>query len=83
MSLITKTGAAPKRWYKGVSVMLEKISGVTVVTKLRTILLMEATFNCNNRLIFCDKMIKLAQENGLVPKEIYGGKGKTPEDAIL
>ena len=27
--------------------------------------------------------MKLAQENGLVPKEIYSEKGKTPEDAIL
>ena len=28
-------------------------------------------------------MMKLARENGLVPKEIYSEKGKTPEDAIL
>ena len=27
--------------------------------------------------------MKLARENGLVPKEIYSEKGKTPEDAIL
>ena len=27
--------------------------------------------------------MKLARENGLVPKEIYSKKGKTPEDAIL
>ena len=30
-ALVTKTGAAPKRWSRGLSVMLEKIAGVAVV----------------------------------------------------
>ena len=47
--------------------MLEKIAGVALVTKLRAILLMEADFNFHNRLIFGDCMMKLARENGLVP----------------
>ena len=63
MALITKTGAAPKRWSKGLFVMLEKIAGVAVVTQLRAILLMEADFNCHNRLIFGGRMMKLAREN--------------------
>ena len=42
------------------SVMLEKIAGVALVTKLREILLMEADFNFHNRLIFGDRMMKLA-----------------------
>ena len=33
-SLITKTGNAPKRWGRGLSLMLEKISGVVLATKL-------------------------------------------------
>ena len=44
---------------------------------------MEADFNCHNRIIFGDRMMKLAREHGLVPEEIYSEKGKTPEDAIL
>merc|ERR1712194_332832 len=83
LALITKTGATPKRWSKGLSVMLEKIAGVAVVTKLRAILLMEADFNCHNRIIFGDRMMKLARKNGLVPEEIYSEKGKTLEDTIL
>ena len=63
--------------------MLEKIAGVAVLTKLRAILLMEADFNCHNRLIFGNRMMKLAQEHGLVPEEIYNEKGKTQEDAIV
>ena len=63
--------------------MLEKIAGMALVTKLRAILLMEANFNFHNRLIFGDHMTKLARESGLVPEEIYSEKGKTAEDAIL
>ena len=63
--------------------MLEKIAGVAVVTKLHTIPLMEADFNCHNRLIFGDRIMKLAQENGLVPEKFYSEKGKTPEVATL
>ena len=58
--LVTKTGATPERWSKGLSVMLEKIAGVALVTKLREILLMEADFSFHNRLIFGDRMMKLA-----------------------
>ena len=82
-ALITKTGAAPKRWSKSLSVMLENLAGVAVVTKLCAILLLEDDFNCHNGLIFGDRMMKLARKNGVVPEEIYSEKGKTPEDAIL
>merc|ERR1711966_623586 len=71
IELVTKTGATPDRWSKGLSVLLEKIAGVALVTKLRAILLMEADFNFHNRLIFGGRMVKLARENGLVPEEIY------------
>ena len=65
------------------SVMLEKKPGCKIIEKLRAILLMEADFNCHYRIIFGDRMMKLAREHGLVPEEIYSEKGKTPEDAIL
>ena len=65
------------------SVMLKKIAGVVLVTTLRAILLMEANFNFNTRLIFGDRMMKPARENGLVPEEIYSEKGKMAEDGIL
>ena len=63
--------------------MLEKIAGVALVTKLRAILLMEADFNCHNKLIFGKRMLNLAREHNLVPDEIYSEKGRTAEDAIL
>ena len=35
---------------------------MALVTKLRAILLMEANFNIRNRLIFGNRMVKLARE---------------------
>ena len=43
LALITKTGVAPKIWSKGLSIMLEKIAGVAVVTKLHTILFIDGS----------------------------------------
>ena len=83
LSLILKTGSAPERWARGLSVMLEKIAGVAVVTKLQGILLMEADFNFHNKLIFGKRMMDLARRHGMVPEEIYSKKGRTVEDAVL
>jgi len=83
MSLISATGAAPERWARGLTVMLEKIAGVASITKLRAILLLEADFNFHNKLIFGSRMLDLARQNDLVPEEIYNEKGRTAEDAIL
>ncbi|KAK1748959.1 hypothetical protein QTG54_000898 [Skeletonema marinoi] len=83
LSLISATGSAPQRWARGLSVMLEKIAGVALLTKLRAILLLEADFNQHNKLIFQHRMLALARENGLIPEEIFSEKGKTAEDAIL
>ena len=37
---------------RGLSVMLEKTLGVTLVTKLRAILLMEADFNATSKIVY-------------------------------
>ena len=39
-------------WSRGLLVMLEKTLGVTLVTKLRAILLMETYFNATNKIIY-------------------------------
>ena len=82
-SLILQTVLAPERWARGLLVMPEMIAGVTLVTKLRAILLMEADFNFHNKLIFGTQMLELARKHGLVQEEIYSKKGHTAEDAIL
>jgi hypothetical protein len=41
ITLIARCGCPPERWGHGLQVLLEKIAGVALVTKLRAILLME------------------------------------------
>ena len=63
--------------------ILAKIAGVALVTKLCAILLVEADFNCYNRLIFGKRIMDLARERTMIPQEIYSKKEKTTEDTIL
>ena len=83
LTLISKIGLAHVRWVRGPSVMLEKITGVALVTKLRAILLMEADFNYHSRLIFGSRMMDLAQKHDMIPEAIFSKKGKMTEYAIL
>ena len=48
-TIILKRGCVIDIWYCGLSVMLEKMFGCTLVNKLRTILLMDAAFNFANK----------------------------------
>jgi hypothetical protein len=54
-----------------------------IITKLRAILLMEADFNANNKLIFGKRMLDNARKYGLMAEEIYSEAGKTAEDGAL
>jgi hypothetical protein len=49
-----------ERWSRELSVMLEKMLGVTLVTKLRAILLMEVDFNASNNIIHAVRMMEQA-----------------------
>ncbi len=40
-----------EQWSRGLSMMLEKTLGVTLVTKVRAILLMEGDFNAANKIV--------------------------------
>ncbi len=51
VSVILAHAIQLKRWSRGLSVMLEKTLGITLVSKLRAILLMEADFNASNKII--------------------------------
>ena len=51
--------------------MLKKTLGVTLVTKLRAILLMEADFNATNKILYGVRMMGQARSYNLMPDEIY------------
>ena len=72
-SFAAKTGHSYPRWKHGINVMLQKKPGETRVTKLRTILLYEADFNKNNKLMGKD-MMRFAEKYDLLAPEQYGSR---------
>ncbi len=67
------TGYAPLRWKKGINVELEKKKGNFRVDALRTILLFEADFNQNNKLLGRSLMAN-AELHSQLPPEQYGSR---------
>ena len=82
-TLCLRRGIALARWSRGLSVMLEKMFGCTLVSKLRAILLMEADFNSANKIIYGNRMMDVVRQHGYMPEEIYSEKGKTADDGSL
>jgi hypothetical protein len=72
-----------KRWSRELLVMLEKMLGVTLVTKLRAILLMEEDFNASNKIIYGARMMEQAKEYNLMPDEIYSKKNWMADNGTL
>jgi hypothetical protein len=73
-----------KRWSGGLSVVLEKTLGVTLVTKLRAILLMEPDFNASNNKIICGvRMMGQARDHNLMSDEIYSEKNWMADNGTL
>ena len=54
--------------------MLEKTLGVTLVTKLRAILLMEGDFNTTNKIVYGVRMLQNARKHNQMPEEIFSKK---------
>jgi hypothetical protein len=51
--------------------MLEKIFGCALITKLRSILLMEADFKAANKIVYGNRMLHKVRQLNLMPEEIY------------
>jgi hypothetical protein len=60
VSVTLAHGVKLERWSQGLSVMLEKTLGITPVTKLRAILLMEGNFNATNKIVYRVQMMSNA-----------------------
>ena len=63
--------------------MLEKKLGVTLIEKMRAILLMKADSNASYKEIFGNCMLVVVRSNGFMPEEIYSEKGKAVNDCHL
>jgi hypothetical protein len=81
LNLIAQTGNAPEQWGVGLQVLLEKFPGVSLVKKLRAILLMEGVFNFFNKWVFGHKAINHLYKLQYVPDDQYSQKESTAEDS--
>ncbi len=72
-----------ERWSRGLSVMPEKTLGVTLVSKLRAILLMEADFNVTNKIIYGNRMMKHVRKHNQMPEEIFSKKNRMADNSTL
>jgi hypothetical protein len=83
VSLALTKGIALEWWSNGLSVMLEKMFGVRLVSKLCAILLMEADFNSINKEVYGVHMLDEACKYKLIPEEIFSKKNCTADDGDL
>jgi hypothetical protein len=60
-TLVINKGEVLERWAQGLSVMIKKIPGCALITKIRSILLMEADLNATNKEIFGIRMLELVR----------------------
>ena len=82
-SVAIKLGVGLERWSRGLSVMLQKIPGCDLISKLRSILLMEADFNCTNKIVYGTRMMNNVRKYGFMPDEIFSEKNRTAEEGSL
>jgi hypothetical protein len=82
-TLLLHHGLVLERWAQGLLVMLQKLFGCSLITKLSAILLMEADFNGANKIVYGIRMLKQARSNNLMPREIFSKRNKMADDGTL
>ncbi len=82
-TLIVKWGMVLEQWSRGLSVMLETIFGCSLITKLQSILLMEADFNATNKTIYRIRMLANVRKYKLMPEEVYSKRNSLADDGTL
>ena len=81
--LLLRRGIALDRWSHGISVMLENMFGCSLVTNLRSILLMELDFNFVNKTIYGGIMLDNIRKYNLMPEEIFSERNRMVYDRTL
>jgi hypothetical protein len=78
-----KTGFGYERCACRLLVMLEKIPSFELISKLRSILLMEADFNCINKILFGYRLLRNVRRYGFMPDKIFSKQNWTAEEGTL
>jgi hypothetical protein len=82
-TLLLHYGLVLERWVQGLLVMLQKLCGCSLITKLHATILMEADFNRANKTVYGIRMLEQAQSNNLIPEEVFSERNKMADDGTL
>jgi hypothetical protein len=82
-TLVVKQGIIIERWSNGLSVMLEKIFGCSLITKLQSILLMDTNFDATNKVVYGVRMLANVRKYKLMPEEVYSERNSLANDGTL
>jgi hypothetical protein len=82
-SVLLQHGITLERWSRGLSVMIEKVAACSLISKLWSILLMEADFNFMLKRIFGYRMLENIRRRKLIPEEIFSEQNRTADDGTL
>jgi hypothetical protein len=63
--------------------MIEKVPGCVLISKLRSILLMEADENFMYKRVFGQRMMDNVRKHGLMPEEIFSERNRMADDGTL
>ena len=83
LNTIHELGITPTRWKSSLTVLLEKVFGVRLITKLRAICLLEADFNWLNKLIFAHRLEQHCRKHDIIPAEQFAKSKSCCEEAAL
>ena len=61
----------------------EKILGCALITKIRSILLMEANLNTTKNKIYGIRRLDLVSRHGLIPEELYSERNRLTDNGTL
>ncbi len=70
-SILLCHGIHLSRWSRGLSVMIEKLRGCSQISKLRSILLMEADINAINKMVVGTRMLQAVWSFNCMPDKIF------------
>ena len=82
-SLLLCRGMALECWSHGLLLMLENMFCYSLVTKLRSILLVEADFNFANKTIYGGRMSDNVRKYNLMQEEIFSEQNRIADDGTL
>ncbi len=83
LNLIARCGIPPSRWNNGLQVLLEKVPDVSLVDKLRAILLVEGNYNFFNKWIFGHEAVNKLYDIDYIPQDQFSQKENTAKDSKL